>query len=179
MPAVDIAILNFTRYEFLQANRRDITIDGATVSDNLGPVGPDSTSTTTATSFQSPLTNIIDCPLGGQFVLLTFNVVTGLVSSTILPTQVTRYLTERAQQILANVSGLSNSTYFPRMIRDMLAIDMLDTSFDFGFSLVVLSGNTWTLTITNVPVPSKFTCSVAWSGNSALAAADRGVDTTP
>lgn len=147
-------------------------------SDNLGPTGPDSTSTTTATSFQSPLTNIIDCPLGGQFVLLTFNVATGDVSSTILSSAVTSFLTSRAKQILAGISGLANSTYFPLMIRDMLAIDMLDTTFDFGYALAQVSGNIYSLTITNVPVPSKFTCSVAWSGNSALAAADRGVNTS-
>mgnify|MGYP001572085275 CR=1 FL=1 len=96
----------------------------------------------------SPIEVILTSADGLATALLTYNVTTGVVTSAVLPSTTTTFLTQRLQQLIASVPALATATFVPKMLRSMLLIDSAAVGGTVTESNAVVSGSSWALTLT-------------------------------
>ncbi len=111
------------------------------------------------------LTYLVKSTTDSSFTLLSANFTTGVVSSSVLPSGVTRILTERVQAFFSAL-GASNKaafeTSFPQLVQGLLGVAVLDTGAEPTIS-VSYGAPTATFTVADIPNPAHILIAVPHS----------------
>ncbi len=84
---------------------------------------------------------------GVTSALLSYNVVTGVVTSTVLPASTTNWLTARLQQILTADPTLATASFTPQLIRGLFVLNSASFGLTVTETNAVVSGNSWSITL--------------------------------
>lgn len=121
--------------------------------------------TTTLINVFPPNAFVVRSSNGAAYDLLAVNVVTGVVTSALLPASATSYLTLRMQYLLSVLPGLS-TTALKALIRNLLLLDQLEGTVT---ATVTDVGDVYSLGLSGLASPSNLQVTIPFSTSSPFA----------